>query len=76
MAAEIPAVTNRVKIQETKIFAMIFKFKSENFLSHKLMPTIAPVIHCVVDTGRPYFEQNEITSPVASSAANPLDGDI
>ena len=40
------------------------------------MPTTAPVIHCVDETGRPYLEQNEITSPVASSAENPLVGDM
>jgi len=34
------------------------------------------VIHCVVETGRPYLEQNEITNAVASSAENPLDGDM
>lgn len=76
IAADNPAVMKRVTIHEVKIFAIIFQFKSDNFLSRKLIPTTAPVIHCVDETGRPYLEQNEITRAVASSAENPLEGDI
>lgn len=69
-------VIKMVKIQETKILPIIFQFKSLRFLSHRLIPTTAPVIHCVEEIGRPYLDAKETTSAVASSAENPRDGEI
>jgi hypothetical protein len=36
---------------------------------------MAPVMHCEEEEGSPYCEQIMMTSAVASSAQNPLDGD-
>ena len=76
IAAEIVPVTMIVKIQETKILPKIFQLISLRFLSHKLIPTTAPVMHCVEEMGKPYLEAKDTTSAVASSAANPRDGEI
>jgi hypothetical protein len=45
MAAEIAPVTIIVKIHEAKIFAKIFQLISFSFLSQRLIPRTAPVIH-------------------------------
>lgn len=47
IAADNPAVTKIVAIHDRKMRPMIRHFISLRLLSHMLIPTTAPVMHCV-----------------------------
>ena len=67
--------TGKVSIQLKKHHARSFQLRAPNFPLHKPTPAVAPVIQCVVDTGRPILEAVSTVSDVPNSIENPRDGE-
>ena len=62
--------------QLENIYAIKAHLNLKKGTSIKLIPIIAPVMHCVVEIGIPYAEAIVITQAAEISAQNPRDGEM